>query len=188
MLPTVRSASAMLCRLGMVCDVLITSFYEMQGIRNSYRDACSKMGAVMDKSLVMRFVELEAVMLAPIVPHWSDNIWRFMLNKKTSLWKNSWPEMEPVDAVLSRSNDFVKKNLRYLREFVNKKPKKVPANWHRTNKLYVYCAREYHPWQQFVLRILQECYDEATHSLAPNTIAVVKERVTKSEGGHGCVL
>ena len=93
MLPTVRSASAMLCRLGMVCDVLISSFYEMQGIRNSYRDACSKMGAVMDKSLVMRFVELEAVMLAPIVPHWSDNIWRFMLNKKTSLWNNSWPDM-----------------------------------------------------------------------------------------------
>ena len=63
----------------------------MQGIRNSYRDACSKMGVPMTKSLLLRFIELEAVMLAPIVPHWSDNLWRFTLHKTQSLWKNSWP-------------------------------------------------------------------------------------------------
>ena len=153
----------------------------MQGIRNSYRDACSKMGVPMTKSLLLRFIELEAVMLAPIVPHWSDNLWRFTLHKTQSLWKNSWPAMQPVDAVLSRSNDFVKKNLRLLREFINKKPKKLPANWHRPNKLFVYCAREYHPWQQFALSVLRECYDPATKTLAPNALAVVKERVASSE-------
>ena len=153
----------------------------MQGIRNSYRDACSKMGVPMTKSLLLRFIELEAVMLAPIVPHWSDNLWRFTLHKTASLWKNSWPAMQPVDAVLSRSNDFVKKNLRLLREFINKKPKKLPANWHRPNKLFVYCAREYHPWQQFALSVLRECYDPATKTLAPNALAVVKERVASSE-------
>ena len=52
----------------------------MQGIRNSYRDACSKMGVPMTKSLLLRFIELEAVMLASIVPHWSDNLWRFTLH------------------------------------------------------------------------------------------------------------
>ena len=153
----------------------------MQGIRNSYRDACSKMGELMTKSLLLRFIELEAVMLAPIVPHWADNLWRFTLHKTQSLWKNSWPEMPPVDAVLSRSYDFVKKNLRLLREFVNKKPKKLPANWHRPNKLFVYCAREYHPWQRFALSVLRECYDPATKTLAPNALAVVKERVAGSE-------
>ena len=33
--------------------------------------------------------------------------------------------------------DFFNKNERNLRDTVNKKPKKLPANWHRPNKVYV---------------------------------------------------
>lgn len=117
--------------------MIIFSYYEMQGIRNSYRDCCNKMGGRMEKNLLLRFSELECVMLAPIVPHFSDNIWRNLLNKTSSLWKNSWPVVDTVDAVLSRSSDFMKKNVRNLRDSVSKKPKKAPANWHRPNKVYV---------------------------------------------------
>ena len=113
----------------------------MQGIRNSYRDVCNKMGSRMEKDLLLRFSEYECVMLAPIVPHFSDNIWRNLLKKTSSIWKNSWPVVPVVDAVLSRSNDFMKKNVKNLRDTVTKKPKKVPANWHRPNKVYVYVNR-----------------------------------------------
>ena len=113
----------------------------MQGIRNSYRDVCNKMGSRMEKDLLLRFSEYECVMLAPIVPHFSDNIWRNLLNKTSSIWKKSWPVVPAVDAVLSRSNDFMKKNVKNLRDTVTKKPKKVPANWHRPNKVYVYVNR-----------------------------------------------
>ena len=70
-----------------------------------------------------------------------DNIWRNLLNKTSSIWKKSWPVVPAVDAVLSRSNDFMKKNVKNLRDTVTKKPKKVPANWHRPNKVYVYVNR-----------------------------------------------
>lgn len=40
-------------------DALQIGFYEMQGVRNSYRDACTKMGVFMEKSLLKRFGELE---------------------------------------------------------------------------------------------------------------------------------
>ena len=167
-------------------DALQIGFYEMQAVRNSYRDACTKMGVLMEKSLLIRFSELECVMLAPIVPHFCDNIWRTLLGKTQSLWKNSWPEVPATDAVLSRSIDFVRKNVRNLRESVNKKPKKNANAWKRPTKVNVYCAREYHPWQQFTLRILQECYDKETKTLAANVISVVKERVAASEGRHEC--
>ena len=71
----------------------------MQGIRNSYRDVCNKMGSRMEKDLLLRFSEYECVMLAPIVPHFSDNIWRNLLKKTSSIWKNSWPVVPAVDAV-----------------------------------------------------------------------------------------
>ena len=47
-----------------------------------------------------------------------------------------------------------------------------------------YCAREYHPWQQFALRILQENYDAASKTLPANIIALVKEKVGASEGAR----
>ena len=72
------------------------SFYEMQGIRNAYRDACAKMGVAMEKPLLLRFTELEVVMLAPIVPHFADNVWRTLLHKTESIWKGTWPVVKPV--------------------------------------------------------------------------------------------
>ncbi len=169
-------------------DALQIGFYEMQGVRNSYRDACTKMGVFMEKSLLKRFGELECVMLAPIVPHFADNMWRFVLGRKENLWRNSWPEVPVVDAVLTRSIDFVRKNVKNLRDQVNKKPKKVPAGWKRPTKVCVYCAREYHPWQQFVLRILQECYDAETKTLPSNIISIVKDRVGASDGKESLLM
>ena len=75
------------------------SFYEMQGIRNAYRDACAKMGVAMEKPLLLRFTELEVVMLAPIVPHFADNVWRTLLHKTESIWKGTWPVVKPVALV-----------------------------------------------------------------------------------------
>ena len=48
-----------------------------------------------------------------------------------------------------------------------------------------YCAREYHPWQQFALRILQENYNAETKALPANIIAIVKEKVGAWEGEGG---
>lgn len=44
-----------------------------------------------------------------------------------------------------------------------------------------YCAREYHPWQQFALRILQEAYDANNKTLPANVISIVKEKVGASD-------
>lgn len=44
-----------------------------------------------------------------------------------------------------------------------------------------YCAREYHPWQQFTLRILQEAYDANNKTLPANVISIVKEKVGASD-------
>ena len=47
--------------------------------------------------------------------------------------------------------------------------------------MYSYCAKEYHPWQQFALRILQEAYDATSKTLPANVISIVKEKVSASE-------
>lgn len=155
----------------------------MQGVRNAYRDVCNKMNVSMVKPLLLRFIELESLLLAPIVPHFSDHVWREYLHKTQSMWHGAWPTVAAPDPVIARSNDFVKKVVKNLRETVSKKPKKA-ADWKRPNKVSCYCAREYHPWQQFVLRTLRTCYEANQNSLPANVLSVMKETVAASEGGE----
>lgn len=35
----------------------------------------------MHRDVVLRYIELQALMLSPIAPHWAEYIWREILNK-----------------------------------------------------------------------------------------------------------
>jgi len=57
---------------------LKTGLFDYQNARNWYRDVT---GGDMHRDLVIRFIETQALLLAPIAPHWSEYIWRDVLKK-----------------------------------------------------------------------------------------------------------
>lgn len=44
------------------------------------RDWCTKTGQAMQKSLVLRFIEVQTILLAPICPHYTEHLWGLMGN------------------------------------------------------------------------------------------------------------
>jgi len=54
---------------------LRTGFFELQVARDTYR---FNVGQQMNKQLVMRFIEVQALLLCPITPHWSEHIWKLL--------------------------------------------------------------------------------------------------------------
>lgn len=62
-------------------SALKTGLFDYQNARNWYRDAT---GGDMHRDLVIRFIETQALLLAPIAPHWSEYIWRDVLKKVIS--------------------------------------------------------------------------------------------------------
>lgn len=67
-------------------EALKLSFYDLQNARNEYRKATT--GVIPGEAyegvhhdLLLKFVEIEALLLAPITPHWSENIWLNILKK-----------------------------------------------------------------------------------------------------------
>jgi leucyl-tRNA synthetase len=59
----------------------------------------------MHVDLVRRFVELQALLIAPIIPHWSEYIWKEVLHKDTSIQGAQFPTAPPADAVLTTIRD-----------------------------------------------------------------------------------
>lgn len=58
---------------------LKTGFYDFTAARDFYREATRANG--MHSGLIERYIELQALMLAPIAPHFAEYFWYEILEK-----------------------------------------------------------------------------------------------------------
>lgn len=63
---------------------LKSGLYDFTSARDSYREMAIAAGVGMHKDVILRYIELQALMLAPIAPHWAEYVWLEVL-KKVSL-------------------------------------------------------------------------------------------------------
>lgn len=88
-------------------DALVHAFFELQAARDLYRSTCETLGVQMKRMLVMRFIEVQAIVLSPIAPHFADHVWRNVLHREGFVWSHArWPTElagTPDAAVLERS-------------------------------------------------------------------------------------
>ncbi|CAN0417974.1 unnamed protein product [Scytosiphon promiscuus] len=50
-------------------------FFTMQLLRDFYRDWCAKTSTLMHKTLVLRFMEVQVLLLTPVCPHFAEHFW-----------------------------------------------------------------------------------------------------------------
>lgn len=67
---------------------LKSGFYDLVSARDFYREACTAAGVGMDRDLVLRYIELQALLITPIAPHWAEYVWLELLGK-VSFFSNS---------------------------------------------------------------------------------------------------
>jgi leucyl-tRNA synthetase len=58
-------------------EALRTGFFDMQSHRDNYRASVKQM----NKDLILQFIEYQAIIMAPIIPHFSEYVWRVLLKK-----------------------------------------------------------------------------------------------------------
>lgn len=56
-------------------EALRTSFFELQTARDKYRELCLD---GMNINLIMRFIEVQALLLSPICPHVAEHVWNLL--------------------------------------------------------------------------------------------------------------
>lgn len=56
-------------------EALRTGFFEFQSVRDKYRELCLD---GMHVDLVIRFIEIQALLLAPICPHVAEYVWKLL--------------------------------------------------------------------------------------------------------------
>lgn len=125
----------------------------MLSIKEEYKLSCGNLG--MKKDLVKFWLKSLLIMLSPIIPHFSEIMWRdhymkILNDEEKSITSElivnaTYPEIQDkdIDLLILKKNDYLTKagsNLRSAYEkFKNKNKKEI-------KKIYIVCTDDYQPW------------------------------------------
>ncbi|CCE63992.1 hypothetical protein TPHA_0G01560 [Tetrapisispora phaffii CBS 4417] len=160
-------------------NALKYGLFDFQASRDYYRDS----GETMHKDLVLRYIETQALLLAPVTPHFSDFIYRELLKKEGSVQNAKFPRAtKPVDQAISASLEYIRDLQRSIREAEGqgmKKKKGKPADLDSSKpaRLTLLISENFPEWQNAVIEVVRELFE----SQSLNDNKKVKEKVEPKE-------
>mmetsp|Transcript_96334 Transcript_96334/g.220889 ORF Transcript_96334/g.220889 Transcript_96334/m.220889 type:complete len:533 (+) Transcript_96334:1805-3403(+) len=135
------------------------AWYDMQNLKDEYRNYTN---GNMHKDLVRRFVEVQALVLAPICPHFCEHLWTKYLQGEGNVVKQLWPvPSKDEDLVMQRKYKILRDALADFRSQKDKaggggKKGKQTTPAEKPTHAVIYVAAAYKEWQQTVLSELQK--------------------------------
>ena len=141
-------------------EALKTGFFEMQSIRDRYRELSMPNG--MHLHLILKFINLQSIMIAPICPHVAEHIFN-LLGNKSSIFTSTWPVYEKIDQSILRASSYLMETAHSFRlqlkaNTQGKKKGKENKEAEQVNYATVYVAEKYPKWQEYILIILKDMY------------------------------
>jgi leucyl-tRNA synthetase len=148
-------------------DGLQKAWFEMFIVRDLYRDWSLKCGVPMRRDIVLRFIEVVAVTMSPIIPHWCENVWELM-GRPGSVSNASWPEFDVYDRLL-------RKQYIFFRDFMkNARQVQLKSKESARKRAYVFLASTYEPKKITVLQFMQSIMNAETGAFPENFIQILK--------------
>ncbi|WFC95607.1 leucine--tRNA ligase [Malassezia brasiliensis] len=164
-------------------EVTKLGFYELQSSRDLYREATADIG--MHADLVRLWIETQALLIAPIAPHFAEHIWKGVLGHTTTVHDARFPEAQPEDAALTAAAAYVRGTIKTIRDAeiaVTRRKVKGQApsekyNERKPKEVSIFVADAFPAWQDVCVNAVQQHYDPATGQVDD---AKVREEVAKA--------
>ncbi|KAK3679618.1 cytosolic leucyl tRNA synthetase [Vermiconidia calcicola] len=141
-----------------------SGLYDFISARDFYREATKAAGVGMHHDLVRKYIELQALMIAVVAPHWSEYVWLEVLKQQDSVQNALFPLREEceVKPELSAARDYVRSTSSAITSAEGAQLKKLSKGKQtsydpkREKKLTVFCARKFPEWQDRVIDVVRE--------------------------------
>ncbi|KAI9852077.1 MAG: cytosolic leucyl tRNA synthetase [Thelocarpon superellum] len=147
---------------------LKSCLYDFISARDFYREATNAAGIEMHRDLVFRFIELQALIITPIAPHWAEHVWLEVLKKPSTIQNERFPQAGEADVALTAAREYVRttsSNITSAEAAQQKKKEKgknVAFDPKKTKKFTIFAATKYPAWQEKYVDLVREAFD-ATH-------------------------
>jgi leucyl-tRNA synthetase len=150
---------------------LKAGLYELTSARDFYREACTAANIKMHKDIVLRYIEVQTLLLAVVTPHWSEYIWLEVLKKEDTIHNAQFPEIKEVDASLSAKRDYVRNTASNINSAeglqLKKKAKGKETSFDpkKPKKLTIFVTDKFPAWQAKYIDLLREMWNVETNSV-----------------------
>lgn len=150
--------------------------FDFQTARDYYRDAVP----TMHKDLVMKYIETQALLLAPVAPHFAEYLYKEVIGREGSVQSAKFPRAsKEISQGLLDSLEYVKDSSRAVREaesvVLKSKKGKAEVDATKPTKVTLLVSTSFPEWQDEYIGLVRELFE--SHTLNDNKI--IKERVGK---------
>lgn len=157
-------------------NALKTGLFDFQTARDFYRDSV----ATMHKELVYKYIEAQALLLAPIAPHFAEYLYKDILQKEGSIQTAKFPRASaPISQGLLDSLEYVKVMARAIRDaeavVLKSKKGKAEVDSSKPAVLTLCVSTSFPDWQDQYIELTRELFE----SQSLNDNKVIKEKVGK---------
>lgn len=154
--------------------------FDFQIARDFYRESVNSASIGMHKDLVLKYIEYQALLLAPIAPHFAEYLYKEVLSKEGSVQNAQFPKpSKPVSKSVSESLEYVRHVARAIREAegsgLRKKKGKADLETGDSVKLTILVSNTFPDWQENYIEFVRELFE--TQKLSDNNL--IKEKVGK---------
>ena len=143
---------------------LKAAYYDFTAARDFYREATKAAGLGMHEDLAKRYIELQALLITPIAPHWAEYIWLEVLKKPETVQNALYPEVPATDAGLTAAREFVRSTQSNITSAEGQAVKRLAKGKaalfdpKKDKKITVYSAKAWPEWQKKYIDILRSEY------------------------------
>lgn len=158
---------------------LKTGLFDYQYARDFYREISLSSGVGLHKDLVFKYIETQVLLLSPIAPHFTEYVYRELLDKKNSINNAKWPIPEAaVSNELTAALTYTRSLQRIIREsegmaLKKKKGGKSDVDKDKDCLLTIYVCNSFPEWQQKYVNITKKLYEEGKL----DDMKIVKEQI-----------
>lgn len=160
-------------------EALKSGWYDLTSARDIYRFGCGPEG--MNKSLIMRYIDVSTRVLTPICPHTCEHVWSDLLKRDGCVVNAGWPAASQPDHVLQQAASYLEASIHNLRKIIIKvenppKPKKAgmaaPVA-QRVVGMQLVVPQRYGGWQAKILNVVSSIYENNNGTFPDNTIGMI---------------
>ncbi|XP_063989407.1 leucine--tRNA ligase, cytoplasmic [Diachasmimorpha longicaudata] len=163
---------------------LRTGFFELQAARDKYLQLSALDGV--HGGLIMKYIEMQTVLLAPICPHVCEYVREIM--GLGSVLQARWPEIGQIDEVLIKSSEYLMDAAHSFRILLKNhctvkksgKGKTEVTLVEKPNHGTIWVAKSFPTWQSIVLTTMKDLWKKNGNTM-PENKAIAAELGTKGE-------
>lgn len=145
---------------------LKSALYDFTSARDFYREGTTSAGVGMHKDLVLRYIEMQALLLAVIAPHWAEYIWLEVLGKPFTIQNAQFPvtpQIDPASSAAYRYSRTISSNITSAEAAQLRRKAKGKAaglDPKQAKRLSIFVAANFPAWQEKYIDLLRAFWDD----------------------------